>query len=184
MLVAQSSDSATHGLQPARLLCPWNSPGKNTRVGCHSLLQGIFPTQGLNLGLLYCRRILYQLSHQGSPCVMRLNKVLLWELKEINILKTMSRMLGIEYSLITSDVVLVLRWTGHLHDCLRSVGGEVRGPGGGERCSAVASSRLWPTDIFLCPPGFPRLSRCTERLFWSFHASDSFAQVAPLKSMF
>ena len=38
-----------HGLWPARLLCPQNSPGKNTGVGCHSLLQGIFPTQGLNL---------------------------------------------------------------------------------------------------------------------------------------
>ena len=40
------------GLQPARLLCPWNSPGKNTRVGCHALLQGIFPPQGFNLPLL------------------------------------------------------------------------------------------------------------------------------------
>ena len=40
---------------------------KNTRVGSHSLLQGIFPTQGLNPGLLHCRRILYQLSYQGSP---------------------------------------------------------------------------------------------------------------------
>ena len=49
------------------LLCPWDSPGKNTRVGCHFLLQGIFPTQGLNLGLLHCRQILYHLSHQGSP---------------------------------------------------------------------------------------------------------------------
>ena len=42
-------------------------PGKNSGVGDHSLLQGIFPTQGSNLGLLHCRRILYQLSHQGSP---------------------------------------------------------------------------------------------------------------------
>ena len=41
-----------HGLQPARLLCPWDSPGKHTGVGCHALLQGIFPTQGLNLHLL------------------------------------------------------------------------------------------------------------------------------------
>ena len=41
--------------QPSRLLCPWDSPGKNTGVGCHFLFQGIFPTQGLNLGLLYCR---------------------------------------------------------------------------------------------------------------------------------
>ena len=40
------------GLQPARLLCPWDSPGKMTGVGCHFLLQGIFPTQGWNLPLL------------------------------------------------------------------------------------------------------------------------------------
>ena len=44
-----------------------NSPGKNTGLGCHFLLQGIFETQGLNLGLLHCRQILYHLSHQGSP---------------------------------------------------------------------------------------------------------------------
>ena len=43
-----------------------DSPGKNTGVGCHSLLQGIFPTQGSNLGLLHCRQILYHLSHQGN----------------------------------------------------------------------------------------------------------------------
>ena len=45
-----------HELQPARLPCPWNSPGKNTGVDCHSLLQGIFPTQGSNLGLLIAGR--------------------------------------------------------------------------------------------------------------------------------
>ena len=47
---------ATLWLQPARLLCLWDSPGKNAGVACHALLQGIFPTQGLNLcllGLLY-----------------------------------------------------------------------------------------------------------------------------------
>ena len=50
------------GPQTARLLCPWNGPGKNTGVGCHFLFQGIFPTQGWNLRVLYllhCRRILY-----------------------------------------------------------------------------------------------------------------------------
>ena len=53
------SDSlCPHGLQPARLLCSWDSPGKNTGVGCHFLLQGIFPTQGLNSCLLHCRQIL------------------------------------------------------------------------------------------------------------------------------
>ena len=46
---------------------PWNSPGQNTGVGSLSLLQGIFSTQGSNPGLLHCRRILYQLSHKGSP---------------------------------------------------------------------------------------------------------------------
>ena len=42
----------------------WNSPGKNTGVGCHSLLQGIFPTQGLNPGLLHRRQILYHLGYR------------------------------------------------------------------------------------------------------------------------
>ena len=46
---------------------PWKSPGQNTGVGSVSLLQGIFPTQGLNPGLPHCRRILYQLSHKASP---------------------------------------------------------------------------------------------------------------------
>ena len=50
-----------HGLQPTMLLCPWNSPGKNTGVGSLSLL---FPAQGLNLSLLHFRQILYCLSHQ------------------------------------------------------------------------------------------------------------------------
>ena len=44
----------------------WNSPGMNTGVGSHSLLQGIFPTQASNLGLLHCKQILYCLSHQGG----------------------------------------------------------------------------------------------------------------------
>ena len=56
-----------HGLWPSRLLCPWDSPGKNTGVGFHALLQGIFPTQGSNPSLPHSRWILYHLSHQGSP---------------------------------------------------------------------------------------------------------------------
>ena len=54
----------------ARLLCPWNSPSKNTAVGCHFLLQGIFPTRGWNPGLLYYRQILYHLGHQGSQTLL------------------------------------------------------------------------------------------------------------------
>ena len=48
-----------------RFLRPWDFPGKNTGVGCHFLLQGIFLTQGLNPGLPHCRQMLYRLSHQG-----------------------------------------------------------------------------------------------------------------------
>ena len=48
-----------------------DSPGKNPGVGCHALLKGIFPTQGLNLGLAHYRWILYHLSHQGSPTILK-----------------------------------------------------------------------------------------------------------------
>ena len=46
-----------------------DSPGKNTGVGYHALLQEIFPTQGSNRDLLHCRQILFQLSYLGSPCI-------------------------------------------------------------------------------------------------------------------
>ena len=49
------------------VVCSWNSPDKSTGVCCHFLLQGTFPTQGLNLGLLHCRQILYQLSYYKVP---------------------------------------------------------------------------------------------------------------------
>ena len=52
---------------------PWNSPGHNTGVGSLSLFQGIFPIQGSKASLPHCRRILYQLSHKGSP------RILEWE---------------------------------------------------------------------------------------------------------
>ena len=52
-----------YGLQPIRLHCPWDSPGKNTGVGCHALLQMIFLTQGQNAGVLNHRQILYLLSY-------------------------------------------------------------------------------------------------------------------------
>ena len=66
------SDSLRHhGLQPTRLLCPWNFPGKSTGVCCHFLLQGIFPTQGSNPGLPHCSQTLHHLSHQGNPCISR-----------------------------------------------------------------------------------------------------------------
>ena len=50
-----------------------DSPGKNTEVSCHALLQGIFPTQASNPGLLYCRQILYHLNHLESPTLLQLS---------------------------------------------------------------------------------------------------------------
>ena len=67
-----------YGLQPSRLLCPWNFPGKDTGVGFHSLLQGIFQTQGSNLGLLHCRQIPYHLSSPGKPIRGRDQDEFLW----------------------------------------------------------------------------------------------------------
>ena len=58
---------ATLWILAHRLLCPWDSPGKNTGVGYRALLQGIFLTQELNPCLLHCRQIFYQLSYKGSP---------------------------------------------------------------------------------------------------------------------
>ena len=61
-----SCSVVSDSLQLHGLYSPWNSPGQNTGGGSCSRLQGIFPTQGSNPGLLHCRQILYQLRHQGS----------------------------------------------------------------------------------------------------------------------
>ena len=64
---SESHSVMSDSLQPRGLYSSWNSPGQNTEVGSLSPLQGIFPTQGSNLGLLHCMWILYHLSHKGSP---------------------------------------------------------------------------------------------------------------------
>ena len=64
---SESHSVMSNSLWPQGLYIPWNSPGQNTGVSSLSLLQGIFPTQGSNPGLLHCRQILYQLNHKGSP---------------------------------------------------------------------------------------------------------------------
>ena len=76
MLVAQSCPTLCDRRDCS--LSPWNSPGKNTGVGCHSLLQGIFLTQGSNPGLQHCRHILYHLSHQGSLVEQGTSRADLW----------------------------------------------------------------------------------------------------------
>ena len=58
VILVMSNSLRPYGLQPARLLSPWDSSGKNTGVGCYALLQGVFPTRGSNLRLLQCRQIL------------------------------------------------------------------------------------------------------------------------------
>ena len=60
----------SNSLRPHRLYRPGDSPGQNTGVGSLSLLQGVLPTQGSNLGCLHCRQILYQLGHQGSRRIL------------------------------------------------------------------------------------------------------------------
>ena len=62
----ESRSAMSDSLRLHGLYSPWNSLGQNTGVGSLSLLQGIFPTQGLNPGLLHYRQILYQLSHKRS----------------------------------------------------------------------------------------------------------------------
>ena len=64
---SESPSVLSDSLGPHGLYSPWDSPGQKTGVGSLSLLQGIFATQGSNQSLLHCRRVLYQLSHQGSP---------------------------------------------------------------------------------------------------------------------
>ena len=70
------------GLEPTRLLYLWYSPGKNTGVDCHFLLQRILPTHGSNPGLLHCRQILYHLSYRirdiTLPTKVRLVKVMVF----------------------------------------------------------------------------------------------------------
>ena len=68
--VGESHSVVSDSLRPHGLYSPWNSPGQNIGVGSHSLLQGMFPTQGSNPGLPHCGRILYQLSHKGSPRIL------------------------------------------------------------------------------------------------------------------
>ena len=83
MLESESHSVMSNSLQPQGLYSPWDSPGQNTGVDSLSLLQGIFPTQGLNPGLPHCRQILYHLSEEGIPVNLSLphpSQVLAWGL--------------------------------------------------------------------------------------------------------
>ena len=73
-----------HELLPARFLCPWDFPGKNTEMGCHFLLQGIFPTQASNPHLLHWQVDSLPLSHLGSPPKTNNTKASLTIISEIS----------------------------------------------------------------------------------------------------
>ena len=76
MKESESCSVVSDTLPPHGLYSPCNSPGQNTEMGSCFLLQGIFPTQGLNSGLPHCRQILYQLSHQGSPDTRNIKQII------------------------------------------------------------------------------------------------------------
>ena len=100
-----------HGLLPTRLLCPWTSPGQNTGMGSHSLLQGIFPTEGLNPGFPHCRWILYCLSHQESPIILELGSLPL--LQQIFPTQELNR--GLQHC---KQILYQLSDQGRLPDCI------------------------------------------------------------------
>ena len=71
--MSESRSVVSDSLRCHGLYSPWNSPGQNTGMGSHSLPQGIFPTQGLNPGLLHGRKIIYHPSNQGSILLLPFN---------------------------------------------------------------------------------------------------------------
>ena len=112
---------------------PWDFPGKGTGVGCHFLLQRIFPTQGTNPGLLHCRQTLDPLSHQGSLMDLRVGPERKLSTKELMLLncgvgrrflkvpwiarrsnQSILKEIGPEYSLGRLMLRLKLQYFGHL----------------------------------------------------------------------
>ena len=82
----------THELCSARLLCPWDSPGQNTRVDCHFLLQGIFQTQGLNLCLLHWQVGSFTTDPPGKPQTLQHNVHKYYNCKRaLTVLKLLAR---------------------------------------------------------------------------------------------
>ena len=67
---SESHSIMSNSLWPNGLYSPWNSSGQNTGMDSLSVLQKIFPTQGLNQGLPHCGQVLYQLSHKGNPRIL------------------------------------------------------------------------------------------------------------------
>ena len=127
-----------------QILCPWDSPGKNTGMSCRALLQGIFPTQGSKPGLPHCRQILYQRSCQRGPkpslgCLRCLTQCVI-EIVALDCSRPDSSVHGILQA-------GVLEWV-----AVSSSRGSSR-PRGGTHISCTAGG-LFTTE----PPGKPRCS--------------------------
>ena len=130
---------------PGSSLSPWNFPGKSTGVGCHFLLQGIFPTQGLDPGLLHCRQIIYNLSQSLSK---------LWILKKKPVNSQNWR--DFKNPLIYSQLIrsaggpwtpklMVTIWSKHSLIGFSSV----------QFSHSVMSNSLWPHGLQQARPPFP-----------------------------
>ena len=98
-----------HGLWPARLLCPRDSPGKNTGVGCHALPQGIFPTQGSNLGLLHSGRF-FTTEPPGKPSDLIMLDKKPSKYRHIGIFYILQYLGRTEHNFDDSPYVSVQRW--------------------------------------------------------------------------
>ena len=112
-------------LQPHGLYRPWSSLGQNTGVGSLSLLQGIFPTQRSNPGLPHCRRILYQLSHNGSPKMEKRNKQTYFQRGNVDVQQAMAPH--------SSTLAWKIPW--------------MEEPGGLQSHHGVAKSQTWLSDF-------------------------------------
>ena len=93
-------------LRPCGLYSPWNSLGQNTGVGSLSLLQGIFPTQGLNPGLPHCRQIAYHLSHQGNILLLLTHLTLQPYFVDIIIIFIILQIMKLKQKMLTNMNVL------------------------------------------------------------------------------
>ena len=105
-------------LQPSRILCPWDSPGKNTGVGCHALLQGIFPTQGLNPCLMFPALAGFPLSGPVEKSTVVSHLVFLPKNLTVNLTKKKKKML----------LTFVNCFTFSYKDCRQAEGRQQRSP--------------------------------------------------------
>ena len=130
-----------------RLLCPWDFPGKSTRVGCHFPLQGIFPTQGLNLSLLHWKEDSLPLSHLGSPQISIIS---------IKTNEEVSQKLNRD---ILHDPAIP-----HLDIYLK----EIKSISQRDMCTPTFAAALFTTAKILQQPNFPRTDEKIKKMWYGY----------------